>query len=131
MYLASFWKSQEKKHFFFNFFTILTDVFIFGHPGFSLPLRGFSLVVASRGYSRAEMHRPLTAVASLAVEHGLQDALVSVLVAHGLCSGGTWALDHKAQGSWHMGSSQVRDQTCVSCIGRWPIHHGATREVLK
>ena len=23
---------------------------------------------------------------------------------------------------WHVGSSQIRDQTCVSCIGRWILH---------
>ena len=28
------------------------------------------------------------------------------------------------------GSSQPRDQTCVSCIGRWSLYHWATREAL-
>ena len=23
---------------------------------------------------------------------------------------------------WHVGSSQIRDLTCVSCIGRWKSH---------
>ena len=26
------------------------------------------------------------------------------------------------------GSSRLRDQTCVSCTGRWIVYHGATRE---
>ena len=30
---------------------------------------------------------------------------------------------------WHMGSSQVRDQTRASCMGRQILHHWATREV--
>ena len=28
------------------------------------------------------------------------------------------------------GSSQPRDQTCVSCIGRWSLYHWTTREAL-
>ena len=28
------------------------------------------------------------------------------------------------------GSSQSRDQICVSCIGRWIFHHWATKEAL-
>ena len=24
---------------------------------------------------------------------------------------------------WHVGSSQIRDQTCVSCIGKWILYH--------
>ena len=27
-------------------------------------------------------------------------------------------------------SSGIRDQTCVSCIGRWILYHCATREAL-
>ena len=29
-----------------------------------------------------------------------------------------------------MGSSWIRDQSCVSCIGRWILYHSATREDL-
>ena len=32
--------------------------------------------------------------------------------------------------SFSGGSSQPRDQTCISCIGRWILHHCATWEVL-
>ena len=42
----------------------------------------------------------------------------SVIVAHGLL-----ALKH-------VGSPQIRDQTCVSCIGRQILYHWATREAL-
>ena len=45
-------------------------VFIFYSAGSSL-LHKFSLVAASRGYALASMPKLLTAVASLAVEHGL------------------------------------------------------------
>ena len=30
----------------------------------------------------------------------------------------------------HVGSSRIRDQTCVSCIIRWILYHWASREVL-
>ena len=30
----------------------------------------------------------------------------------------------------HMESSQTRDRTCFSCIGRWILNHWTTREVL-
>ena len=33
--------------------------------------------------------------------------------------------------SFSCGSSQPRDQTCVSCIGRWVLCHWATREAWK
>ena len=29
---------------------------------------------------------------------------------------------------WHVESSQIRDWTCVSCIGRWVLYHWATKE---
>ena len=32
---------------------------------------------------------------------------------------------------WHVGSSQIRTQTCVPCIGRRILNHCATREVPK
>ena len=31
----------------------------------------------------------------------------------------------------HVGSSWTRDQTCVSCIGRWILYHWAIKEALK
>ena len=74
------------------------------------------------------VHRLLIAVASLVAEHGLQACglqqlqhAVSVLVACGLSSCGS-----QAQQLWHtglfaprhVGSSRIRDQTRVPCIGR-------------
>ena len=54
------------------------------------------------------------------------------------CSGfsccGTWVLGYTdsvvvAHGvPGHVESSQTRDQTCVSCIGRWILYHRVTRE---
>ena len=29
---------------------------------------------------------------------------------------------------WHVGSSWIRDQTPISCVGRWILYHWATRE---
>ena len=69
---------------------------------------GFALAVASSVCSLAAVRRLLSAVASLAVEHGL--------TVHGL------------QYLQHMGSSQIRDQTCVSCMGRQILSHWVTRE---
>ena len=55
---------------------------------------GFSLVVTNGGYSLVTVHRLLIAVASL-VKHRLQGSQASVVVAHGLCSFGSWALEHR------------------------------------
>ena len=51
-----------------------------------------------------------------------------------------WNTDSRARAQflWHMGldalrhegSSQTRDQTPLSCIGRWVLNHWTTREVL-
>ena len=53
----------------------------------------------------------------------------------GFSSCGTWthscsslALQHRL--SWHVGSSRIRDRTSVSYIGRWILHHWATRGAL-
>ena len=39
-----------------------------------------------------------------------------------------WLLLLQLQKLKHVGSSQTRDQTCVSCIGRWILFCGASRE---
>ena len=54
---------------------------------------GFSLVVGTRGYPLVVVFGLLIVVASLVVEHGLQDAWVSVDVVHELSSCGFWALE--------------------------------------
>ena len=56
--------------------------------------------------------------------------------AHGLSSCGSRAPEHRlgscslwaSRRPWHVGSSQIRDWTCVSCTGRHTLHHWATRE---
>ena len=59
---------------------------------------GLSLVAASGVYSRAAVFGPLIVVASLVVEHGLQGAEGSVVMAQGLVApwqhlGSSWTWD--------------------------------------
>ena len=56
---------------------------------------GFSLVVASTGYSLVAVHRLLTTVASLVEEHGLLGAWASVVEAHGFSGCGSQAVEHR------------------------------------
>ena len=66
---------------------------------------------------------------SLIAVHGLFLAVASLLEEHRLWN--TWA-QSLWQTHWvaprHMESSQIRDQTCISCIGRQILYHWATRE---
>ena len=62
---------------------------------------GFSLVELYGGYSLVPVLGFLTAVASL--------------VAEPKCLGSV--------APWHVGSSQIRDRTCVSCIGRRILYY--------
>ena len=50
--------------------------------------KGFSLLVASQGYSLVAVHELITTVPSLVMEHRLYDTWASVVAAHGLCSCG-------------------------------------------
>ena len=85
--------------------------------------KGFSLVAMSGVYSPAAVHRPLCG-ASLVAEHRLQGAPASVAGACGLSSYSSQALESSFElctgftARWQVGSSQVRDATCVSCFGR-------------
>ena len=81
------------------------------------------------------VHRLLIAVPSLVVEHRLTSraSVVAIhrlgVVAHGLQS---WGSVLKVQGLvvlWNVQSSQTRNQTHVSCIGRRILIHCTTREV--
>ena len=89
---------------------------------------GFSLVVASGGYFFVVLLELLTEVASLVAKpgsgvHGLQEL---------------WFPDSRAQAQWLwymgliaprcVGSSPTGDRTRVSCIDRWILYHGTTRE---
>ena len=56
---------------------------------------GFSVIVVSRGYSLAAVHRLLIVVASLVAEHRLESVWVSLVVALGLSSFDSWALEYR------------------------------------
>ena len=47
----------------------------------------------------------------------------SLVAAPGLQSTGSVVVVHTFSCSWHMGSSQIRDQTCIFCIGRQILYH--------
>ena len=72
---------------------------------------GFSLVVLSRGYPSVVVYRLLIVVASLVAEHGFKGTQAQSFWHTGLVA------------MWHLGSSWTRDQTCVSCNGRWILYH--------
>ena len=105
-------------------------------PGLSCRM-GFSLVVASRSYSLVAVHGLLIAMASPLAEHRLREPELS--------NWGTWtqqsgspALEHRLNSCsfsntglvalQHVGSSQIRNPTHVSCIGKWMLYHWAIRE---
>ena len=95
--------------FIFKIVFIYLDLAVLGFCHFP----GFSLFAASGGYSPVEVRGFLFAVASLVVVHGsrarrLQQLWHTVLVA-----------------PWHVGSSWIRDWTCVSCTGSWILYHWA------
>ena len=56
---------------------------------------GFSPVAASRGYSLVAVPGLLIALASLVAEHRLQGMQAPGVVAQGLSSRGSWALEHR------------------------------------
>ena len=83
------------------------------------------------------MHRLLVAVTSFVVAHELRGVWASVAAALGLHTWGSWAPGHRLSSCgagvaapWHWGPSRIRNQTCVSCIGRRILHHWATRGPL-
>ena len=43
---------------------------------------------------------------------------------------GLWLWHRSLVALWHVGSSRIRDQTRVFCIGTLILYHGATREAL-
>ena len=63
---------------------------------------------------------------SPAVVSGLLTVMAPLVAEHGLQAQGLQQMQHTGSAaSWHMESSQTRDQTHVSCIGRWtqPLNH--------
>ena len=110
---------------------------IFGCAG-SHCCTGFSLVLVSGSCSLVVVHGLPLAVDSLAAKHGLQSTRASVVAAHGPRSCDSRALEHQAQYLWgkglvapsQVGSSRIRDQTHVSCIGgRILYHRGSSQPV--
>ena len=69
---------------------------------------------------------------------GAQGIWASVAAGHGLSSCGSSALKHRLSSNsehrisclQYVESSQTRDRTCVSCIGRWILYNWANREAL-
>ena len=78
---------------------------------------GFSLVSVNRGHPPVVLHGHLIAVTSLIVEHRLQDGQASVVMARGLSSCGSQALEHRfsncgtrvqmLQGLWDLSGSGI------------------------
>ena len=106
--------------FFFLYFPLFIHLFILGCIGSSLLSAGFSLVVASWGYSSLRCLgfslQWLLLLQSTGSRH-----MRSVVAARGLWSAGLVA-------PWHVGSSRTRAQTLVPCTGRRILNHCATRE---
>ena len=121
----------------FIFFLIYLFINFWLHWVFVAPCR-LSLVVASGGYSSLQCMDFslwwLLLLRSMGSRH------------EGFSSCGTraqqlWLVGSRAQAQqlwrtglvapWHVGSSWIRDQTHVPCIGRWILNHCATREVLQ
>ena len=85
---------------------------------------GFSLVVASRGYSSLWCAGFSLWWLLLLQSSGSRSA--------GFSSCGSQALERRHTGlvaPWHVESSQTRDRTCVPCIGRRILNHCTIREV--
>ena len=86
--------------------------------------------IASRAFSLVTVCGRLIAVAPLVAEHRLWCMRAAVIA--------TPRLRAQAQSLWRVGfvapwrvrSSQIRDRTCVSCIGWWILYHWATRKAL-
>ena len=106
------------------FSPFLFSVTLFIHLLAVLGLRcqaGFALVGASRDCSQraAFSLRWLILLRSVGSGHsGFR----------GLSNCGSRALEHKLNSCglvapWHTGSSWIKDQTCVSCSGRWILYH--------
>ena len=114
----------------FLFFKIIIFIWLFLAVLGLCCCTGFPLVAASGGHSLVALCRLLLAVASFVAEHRLQGVQTSIM----------WLLGSRARteqlqctglvAPQHVGSSQIRDQTHVTCIGRQILNHWMTREVL-
>ena len=99
--------------------------FILGCSGSSLR-RVDSLWSQREGLLSGWGERASPVAASLVAENGLWDTQAAAAARRGLSSCGSRALELRLSGwtflglvaLWHVGSSWVRDRTCVSCIGQ-------------
>ena len=126
-FLKFYQKNRQYRSFFF-FYKFILFIYYFCLRWVFVAARWLSLVAASRGYSFVAVRGLLIAVASLVAEHGLQ--------VHGLQQLWHAASRAQAQQMWHtglvaprhVGSSWIRAQTRIPCIGRRIPNHCATRE---
>ena len=83
----------------------------------------FSLVVESGGYSSAAVSGLLIMLAPLVGEHGLQAWGHQPLQPVGPRAQAQhlWCMGFLAR--WHVGASQIRIQTCASCISTRILYH--------
>ena len=109
------------------FLYIYLFIYLWLHRVFTAASR-LSLVAGSEGYS--SLLRLLTTVASLVPEHRFKDMRASVFVACGPSSCGSQALEHRLNSRdmglvalRPVGSSRIRNQIYVPCIGRWILYH--------
>ena len=102
-------------------------------------VHGFSLVAVSGGYSSLQ-YAVFSLWWLLLLRSTALGAQASVVVARGLSSRGSWALERRLSSCGaqlccglvaplHVGSSRTRERTCVPRIGRRMPNHCATREV--
>ena len=124
VYLISCWETFELLFSYWYdvisyFFFFLIILFIFGCDG---SLRHW--LVASGAFSLVGVRR--------CVLQWLLWSWRTALGCTGFSSCSRWAqyLWFPGSRAQHVGSSQIRERTCVSCIGRWILYHWATREAL-
>ena len=82
---------------------------------------GFSLVVASRGYSPVVVCGLLITVVSLVTEHGLDGVWASVFVAHGLTRMAPGLSSCDAGFSCFRAGGIFQDQGLNPCLLRWQV----------
>jgi len=119
-----YWVVQKCRSAFFHlFFLIILFTYLF------LAVLGLG---SCTGFSLVAVCGLLIGVASLVTEHGLWGDWPSVFAARGLSSCGSPSLEHRLSScdSWAyliapccVESSQTRDRTGVSCIGRQILYH--------
>ena len=75
--------------------------------------------MASGDCSPLAVQRLIIAMASLAAEHGLEGLRASAVALPSSRAQAQWLWHTGLVALWRVGSSEIRDQTCISCTGRW------------